>query len=487
MMQQAHRRAHKWSRLQVLALMLILMLSAACSEPKRSQVEQIQQQGVLKILTRNTPSTYYEGADGPAGMEYELTSLFAEHLGVKLEIDSNHDINDIYSSLTSTNAHLAAAGLEVSLDKLNDFFYAPSYLSVQPIFIYNRKTSKPTTVSDLVGKQIAVIAGSEQAALMRALQLEYPKLSWKETNELEATDLIRMVNEQELDVALVNSNDLEINQAYFPRVSEAFAVGSPVQLAWALPRTDDLSLYHAVKAFFEKIEADGTLSQIKDRYYGHKEELNYVGVQIFLRHIRQRLPKYEKHFRAAADKYEMDWRLLAAVGYQESHWRPTAVSPTGVRGIMMLTLNTAGDMGISNRLDAEQSIFGGARYLSQLIRRMPEQIVEPDRTWMALASYNVGYGHLEDARKITEHLKKDPNKWIDVKEHLPLLQKRNWYRFTKHGFARGEEPVTYVQNIRQYYDVLSWYDSRLQQLTQNQVTEETLPEKVNFNIIPPIL
>ena len=153
----------------------------------------------------------------------------------------------------------------------------------------------------------------------------------------------------------------------------------------------------------------------------------------------------------------------------------------------MLTLNTASDMRVTNRLDAKQSIYGGARYLTKLIRRMPEQILEPDRTWMALASYNVGYGHLEDARKITQHMKKDPNKWIDVREHLPLLQKRNWYRYTKHGFARGEEPVHYVQNIRQYYDILSWYDSRLQQIAQNQPSEETVQEAVNFSIVPPVL
>lgn len=474
------------TRLTLAAATLLAVASlSGCNQP--TQLEQVQQSGTLKILTRNTPTTYYEGADGPEGFEYELASMFADHLGVKLEVDSNHDIKDIYQSLQNGDAHLAAAGLEISLDRIGDFYYSQGYMDVQPLVIYNRKQKRPRSLEDLIDKQTAVIAGTNNALLLRKLQADHPKLSWKETSDLEATDLIRMVHEQELDYAIVNSNEFGINKAYYSRAKEAFALDDAHKLAWVLPKRSDNTLYNAARDFFEKIEADGTLSQVRDRYYGHKEELNYVGVQLFLRHIRNRMPKYEKHFRDAAKKYELDWRLLAAVGYQESHWRPLAKSPTGVRGLMMLTLNTASDMGVTNRLDAKQSIYGGARYLAKLIRRMPEQIVEPDRTWMALASYNVGYGHLEDARKITEHMKKDPNKWIDVREHLPLLQKRNWYRYTKHGFARGEEPVHYVQNIRQYYDILTWYDDRLQQVAQNQATEQTVEQAVSFSIVPPVL
>ena len=467
------------------AALLVTVALSGCNQP--TVLEEIRQNGTLTVLTRNTPTTYYESAEGFAGIEYELASLFAEHLGVQLEIDSNHDIQNIYKRLQEGEAHLAAAGLEISLERTKDVYFSQGYMNVTPVVIYNRKSPRPRSVEALIGKQIAVIAGTKNAALMRELQKTHPKLSWKETRDLEATDLIRMVHEQELDAALVNSNELGINKAYYSGANEAFTLEQTHKLAWALPKHRDNTLYNAVRDFFRQIESDGTLSQIRDRYYGHKEELNYVGVQLFLRHTRNRMPKYEKYFKGAAEKYGLDWRLLAAVGYQESHWKPLARSPTGVRGLMMLTLNTAGDMGVTNRLDAKQSIYGGARYLAKLIRRMPEQITEPDRTWMALASYNVGYGHLEDARKITEHMKKDPNKWIDVREHLPLLQKRNWYRYTKHGFARGQEPVTYVQNIRQYYDILTWYDDRLQQMAQNQATEKPIEDAVTFSIVPPVL
>ncbi|HET9679599.1 MAG TPA: transglycosylase SLT domain-containing protein, partial [Gammaproteobacteria bacterium] len=165
-------------------------------------------------------------------------------------------------------------------------------------------------------------------------------------------------------------------------------------------------------------------------------------------------------FKKAAKQFNVDWRLLAAIGYQESHWDPTAVSPTGVRGLMMLTKVTAHSLGIYNRTDPKKSIFGGAEYIAYMHSRIPEDIPEPDRTWMALAAYNVGISHLEDARVITEIRGGDPDRWVDVRENLPLLSQKKWYSRTSHGYARGMEPVIYVENIRSYYDILVWTTSQ---------------------------
>ena len=148
------------------------------------------------------------------------------------------------------------------------------------------------------------------------------------------------------------------------------------------------------------------------------------------------------------------------MGYQESHWNPDAVSPTGVRGIMMLTEATARQLGVEDRVDPRQSIFGGARYLRRIKRKIPERIAEPDRTWLALAAYNIGFGHLEDARILTQANGGDPDRWEDVREHLPLLADPKWHTRTRHGYARGGQPVHYVENIRYYYDVLLWLDER---------------------------
>lgn len=184
-------------------------------------------------------------------------------------------------------------------------------------------------------------------------------------------------------------------------------------------------------------------------------------------------------YKNAADKYGLDWKLLAAMGYQESHWNPKAVSPTGVRGIMMLTLQTAGHLGIKNRLDPESSIMGGAKYLDQIRRRFPEELKEPDRTWFAMAAYNVGYYHVIDAQILARKLGKDPNKWLDLQTVLPLLAQKKWYKKTLYGYARGWEPVKYVTNIRRYYDLLQY------QLNKDQVKDED--KKEVLSILPPVL
>jgi len=238
----------------------------------------------------------------------------------------------------------------------------------------------------------------------------------------------------------------------------AFDIGEKQELAWALPKTDDNSLYLEVQKFFKKIKENGELTRLIERNYGHVEDFDYVGTKIFRRHIETRLPRYQALFESAAARYNFDWRLIAAMGYQESHWDPDAVSPTGVRGIMMLTQKTAKDLNIKDRLDPRSSISGGTKYFKQTHQRINKKIPEPDRTWMAMAAYNVGYSHLQDARKITRKLKKDPNRWIDVKQALPLLAKKKWYKQTRYGYARGWEPVQYVENIRSYYDILKWVD-----------------------------
>jgi len=133
--------------------------------------------------------------------------------------------------------------------------------------------------------------------------------------------------------------------------------------------------------------------------------------------------------------------------------------------------------GLKKQLSPIASIEGGTRYFAKIKKRIPKRIQEPDRTWFALASYNVGYGHLEDARILTEKGGKDPDKWIDVKEFLPLLQKKKYYKQTRYGYARGNEPVIYVQNIRRYYDVLNW-------MTQPQPDEHSIAQSdIQNNLI----
>ena len=180
---------------------------------------------------------------------------------------------------------------------------------------------------------------------------------------------------------------------------------------------------------------------MRAHYFGHTNQYDYVDNSRYHRRIASRLPKYRDLFIAAAERYDIPWTTLAAMSYQESHWNPRAISPTGVRGMMMLTLNTARSMGIKNRIDAKSSIQGGAQYLAWLIERVPEEVDPQQRIWFAIAAYNVGYGDVQDARKVTEQRGKNRNEWNDVSESLPLLTQEVIYSTLKYGYARGHAPV----------------------------------------------
>ena len=425
-----------------------------------SLLEQIQSDGQLVVVTRNSPTTYYEDADGPAGLEYEMAKMFADEIGVELTLVIPESLNDLLSQISNNTAHIAAAGLTITKDRKKIYRFGPAYQEITEQLVYNSANRRPKNLSQLDGGLLEVVANSSHDERLKYLKDVVKNLNWKSTESLESEELLQMVSDNIIEYTIADSNELSLNQRFLINLRVAFDISEPQRLAWALPKSDDNSLYLKVQQFFKKIKNNGDLNRMIERAYGHVEDFDYVGTKIYRRHIETRLPAYRSMFETSAKENNIDWRIIAAMGYQESHWDPDAVSPTGVRGIMMLTLRTAKDLKVANRLDPESSISGGARYFKQNHERMDESIVEPDRTWMAMAAYNVGYGHLQDARKITKKLNKNPNRWIDVREALPLLAKRKWYKDTRYGYARGWEPVRYVENIRSYYDILKWIDEQ---------------------------
>jgi membrane-bound lytic murein transglycosylase F len=441
----------------LLALLCALVLGA-CSRP-HTLLEQIHEQNELVVLTRNSPTTYYEGPDGPAGFEYDLARLFTEYLGVELRIVVPPNFSDILPLVARGDVHLAAAGLTVTDKRGERVRFGPVYQDITPQLVYRSGTRRPQTLADVAGV-IEVVAGSSHAERLAQLRQEYPDLKWQENREAESEELLYLVWEQLIDYTIADSNELSINRRYYPELRPAFAISPPRQLAWAFARNSDDSLYEAATDFFTAIREDGTLGQLIERYYGHIGEFDYVDTRRYQASMDQRLPLYQSLFKEAAAAVGMDWRLLAAIGYQESHWNPQAVSPTGVRGIMMLTRDAARDLGIDDRLDPEQSIRGGAEYFRRMRQQISDHVPEPDRTWLALAAYNVGLGHLGDARMLTQKNGGNADKWVDVKKNLPLLSKAKWFKQTRHGYARGREPVHYVENIRRYYDILLWHSEQ---------------------------
>lgn len=426
-----------------------------------TQLEKVLEAGELHVLSSNGPTTYYEGSDGLTGFEYSLVKGFADSLGLKLVIKDESDLDQMLNSVAEGTVHLAAAGL-TELENRNDkVAFATPFMQVTQQLVYNSRRPQPASIKDLRSKEVLVIASSSHTARTKALQAKFPDLQWREVINAEMIDLLEMIHKGEADYAIIDSTAYDLNRYSYPRAKLAFDVSDPQPVAWAFPAQRDTSLFDAAQKYLGKIKADGSLAKVTDEFFDrHIKEVTTGEAMAFSYRLEQRLPQWIDDMKAAAAEFGLDWQLLAAISYQESHWMADAVSYTGVRGLMMLTKNTAKAMGIQDREDPKQSIYGGAKYLSIVLERLPKRIQGEDRLSMALAAYNQGLGHLEDARVLTERMGGDPTKWADVRKYMPLLAKQQYYSRAKHGYMRGWEPVKFVDNVRNYHKIIVWHQQQ---------------------------
>ena len=440
--------------------LLIACFAAGCEEPPKP-IAPVATSGELVVLTVNGPATYFEDAQGLAsGFEHDLAVLFAKELGARpafVIIDNPAKIDQL---LRAGQAHLAAAALARHFDFPGGLAWGPAYLTTQHQIVgRSGEQPRPKGLADIADKRVGVIEESVAEYLLAgpaplALRLErFPP-------ESSTADLLERVARGQLDYALVESTRFTLARRHFPQVDVAFSVGKPADYAWLVSTVDKKRIVAALAPFFERIRKDGTLKRLVDRYYGHATRITALDSVTLLERIGTQLPRLRAHFVEGEQLSGIDWRLLAALGYQESHWDASATSPTGVRGLMMLTDETADRLQVKNRLDARDSILGGARYFALLKEALSPRIAEPDRTWLALAAYNLGLGHLEDARILAQKARLDPDKWQDVRQVLPKLSDPESFQQLKHGYARGFEAMQLVDNVRNYYDILSRMEPR---------------------------
>jgi membrane-bound lytic murein transglycosylase F len=432
--------------------LLFFIILTSCSKKTRT-LQNIKEEGILRVATRNSPTSYYEDRDGNlAGFEYETIKSFASWLGVKVEYIILDSPKELLYYLEHGEVDIVAAGMSITDSRKKKFLFGSPYMVVtQEVVCHKDHLLKET--QDLVGKTILISKGSSYIDDLNVIKKKYPKLLWKTSSELSHYQLFEDLENKVLDCTVVDSNILSLYQRYFPDLRNFFSIGKEKKLAWVLDKKSK-ALQVKVGEWFSKELSRGQIQVWKDKYYGHAKEFDPYDIKKFVKRIQTRLPKYKDQLQKAASLIGWDWRLLAAISYQESHWNPRAKSPTGVRGFMMLTLATAKQLKIKNRLDAEQSIMGGARYLKKIEERIPSYITGIDRKWMTLASYNVGYAHVRDAWGVAAWFEKNPNKWSSLSAVLPKLSQRKIYKRLPHGYARGLEPVIYVNRIRNYYDLL---------------------------------
>ncbi len=427
--------------------MSVLLL--ACNQAEEIDLvlslKEIKQRGKLIVLTTNTPTTYYYDRDNQlTGPEYDMTQSFAKSLRLDVEYKVYDSTKDLLNALRNNEGDIAASVLTINEHRTKEFDYGPVYLTTNELLVCHRSKKKIKNKKELNNLDVVIAADTTFIESLKA----YPEMSWTVNHDLNTTDLIEQVAQNNIECTITDSILYNIERRYHTEIQNKYTLAKESQLAWMLNKNND-DLKQAVNDWFDQYKNNNELAYMLEKYYGYVEIFDYVDIHKFLKRIETRLPKYKEYFIDAATKNDLEPSLLAAQSYQESHWNPKAKSPTGVRGIMMLTQPVAKSLGVTSRLDAKQNIYAGAKFQAKM-KKMVEHVDEPDRSWLALAAYNVGRGHFRDAQALARKLNKNPDRWYDMKEVLPLLSQKKYHKDLRYGYARGNEPVRYVTRIRSY-------------------------------------
>jgi len=437
-----------------------------------SQLESILETGILRVATRQGPLTYFKNEEGDiSGLEADLCSLFAASLGVKLEFVLAESIPEIHELLRTGQVDMAAAGLIRSPSQFPEFRFGTSYLQLRQQLLMREDGDKPRKLDDIDNAFISVVAGSGHTETARAISERHPDIVTQPLQAASGMELVAKLARKELDYVLLDASMARWAQMRFPEVKLALDIGEPKDYAWVfsastsmcaqLPQDihckghDNDTLVQAAEDFMIALKQSGELQRIIDGYFDYLDTLDPDGSRQFLRAVRYQLPAYRTHFVQAGQRHTIDWRLLAATGYQESKWDPEAVSGSGVRGMMQFTASTAQKMGI-NPHDPRSSIDGAARYLKLLDQQLPHNIPQNERPWFALAAYNIGIGTVLNA--VRTHQRKHPKDtlyWQDFKDSLLLENQGSTFTRQRRNLA-----LHYVDSIRSYYELLIWLTER---------------------------
>lgn len=445
--------------LLILFLLLIGGLVVVCinieNEKFQAQpdaLSRILKEKKIRFITDNNGNAYYIYRGEAMGFEYELARAFADFIDVELEVITP-GWNSMIPLLETGGGDFIGAALTITQRRQVGLLFSQPYMQVQQQLIYHKKKPDIKSPENLSGKTIHVRRNTSYHDCLEKLKESGINFNIALMDNTPSEEIIEMVAKKEIDYTVADSNIAQLNRRYYPDIVIGIPLHKVEFLGWAVNPLE-IKLMDRINHFFYHINKTGFYKKLFETYYGNLENFDYFDVKKFHKRLETRFPRYRKYIIQESFKYGFDWRIIAALVYQESHFDPLAKSFTGVRGLMQVTKNTAREMGISNRLDPIQSLQAGIKYLYMMYKRFDDIEDPKEKLLFAIGSYNVGYGHIKDAQKLAVADSLDPLKWSSLEKTLPLLSKQKYYRKTRHGYARGWEPVRHVQQILMYYDIL---------------------------------
>lgn len=424
----------------------------------------IDERGVLRVLTRNNPVTYFLYRGRPFGFEYELARMLADELGVRLEMVVPPDRESLESWLLKGKGDLIAASMTITPKREQRMAFSKPYLIVDEVVVKQEGREGPATLEDLAGAKVHLRRSSSAweslSRLKRKRGLEVELVAVPESVETE--ELIARVASGAIPLTVADSHILDVERTYGVAAEPAFALPPGPAAALAASEPGSKAIGFAVRPTAGKLRA--AVNDFVGRHYrGRKYNIYRRRYFEDARRIRNfktsrvdrtgRISPYDEIFRAVASKYELDWRLMAAQAYVESGFDPRATSWVGARGLFQVMPVTATSLGYARLEDPLVGTKAGIAYMNRLLSRFDPLLPFGERVWMALAAYNAGLGHVHDARRLAPQLGLDPDKWFGhVEQAMLALSKPEHARKARHGYCRGREPVAYVAHIREVYE-----------------------------------
>lgn len=417
----------------------------------------IRERGKLIALTTYGENSYFIYRGEPFGFEYELLSLLADELGVELEIRLADKSAPLIDMLNSGEGDLIAANIAITKKRLNEYDFTDHILTSRQVLVQRSGNSEQLrNVTELIGREILVIENSHYYERLLNLSAEIGGDIVIQTvpHDVSEEDLIKQVSEGKIEYTIADETIAMINRLYYKNIDIQTPVSFPQRIAWIVRRHSPEFL-DFVNSWIEKAKNDGTLEELYNKYFMVDRVLEERIAFSQDPENQNTISPYDDLIRKYTVLINWDWRLIASIMYQESRFNPRARSWAGAVGLMQIMPQTARMLGMKDRLDPEDNIYGAIRHLKGLIDLWVAEIGSgPELVNFVLASYNAGSGHVEDARKLARKYGKDPDVWYDnVDLYMLKLSNPQYYNdpVVENGYCRGSEPYNYVREIVQRY------------------------------------
>lgn len=457
-----------------LVFSLLLTVFAACNQPQKVNftttpeveidLDAIRKRGYINVLVDNNSISYFIYKGQPMGYEYELLNLLAKQLRVGLKIKVTSGVERALDQLNKGEGDILAFPMTVTKARTEYVSFTKAHFTTYQVLVQRKPENYRRMTQDaidkelikdpikLIGKKVYVLPGSSYETRLRNLSEEIGGdiEIQLDTASAESESLMRRVAFGEIDYTIADHSLASINAYYYPNLDVSMPIGVLQQVAWAT-RKNSPKLLDEINVWLAKIKKEATFMVVYNRYY-KSPRTSLIRMQSDYSSMGgNKLSPFDSLLKQGAVELGWDWRLLASLVYQESHFLPTGESWAGARGLMQLMPETAKRFGAKNLDDPRQSIKAGVGYLKYLDNYWKKRVTDPEqRLKFILASYNAGLTHIIDARKLAEKHGRDPNVWEEnVEYYLTKKSDPKFYRdpVVVAGYCKCEEPVNYVKDV----------------------------------------